>query len=399
MKVALLSREYPPEVYGGAGVHVEHLAAALAALVDVEVHCFGAERSETSPMKVLAYRPWERLDNASQLGALQAMSVDLAMAAALEGVHIVHSHTWYTNLAGHLAKLLYDVPHVMTVHSLEPKRPWKADQLGRGYLVSSWCERIGLESADSIIAVSRAAATDIYDCYPGIDPSRITVIHNGIDTDEFHPDPNTDVLEHYGIDPTRPMVLCVGRITPQKGIGHLLDAALDIDRSAQLVLRVGAADTPALAAEIGDRIASLATQREGVIWIREALDRQSLVQLLAHATVACYPSIYEPFGLVNLEAMACETPVIASAVGGVPEVVDHGRTGLLVPFVPSSPADPQPANPAKFARDLAAAINELVASPDLARRMGQAGRRRVVEEFSWAAVAASTVSLYGKWVR
>lgn len=399
MKIVLLSREYPPEVYGGAGVHVEHLASALAALVDVEVHCFGAERAATSPVKVFAHEPWDHLQGGvPQRGALQAMSVDLAMASALDGADIVHSHTWYTNLAGHLAKLLYDVPHVMTVHSLEPKRPWKAEQLGTGYRLSTFCESVGLEGADGIIAVSRAVAADIRDCYPDTDPARITVIQNGVDTDEFRPDPNTEILDRYGIDPTRPIVMCVGRITPQKGIGHLLEAARDLEPSAQLVLRVGAADTPELACEIGGRIAALAAERDGVIWIEETLERQGLVQLLSHATVACYPSVYEPFGLVSLEAMACETPVVASAVGGIPEIVEHGLTGLLVPFEPTSTTDPEPANPAEFARDLAAAINQLVGDPCSARQMGQAGRRRVVEEFSWTAVAARTVSLYTKLV-
>ena len=400
MRIALLSREYPPEVYGGAGVHVQHLAASLSSLVDVEVHCFGAERPSDPRLKTFAYRPWDKIeDGAGGLGPLGVMSADLAMASALGRVDIVHSHTWYTNLAGHLTKLLYGVPHILTVHSLEPKRPWKAEQLGRGYLVSSWCERVGVESADAVIAVSHAAARDICDCYPAVDSSRIDVIHNGVDPAEFRPDPSVEVLEHYGIDPCRPIVLCVGRITHQKGIGHLVAAADEIEPRAQIVLRVGEADTPALALEIGRRIADLKARREGVVWIDKTVDRRSLVGLLSAATVACYPSIYEPFGLVNLEAMACETAVVASAVGGVPEVIENGFTGVLVSFEPKSATDPDPADPRKFAHDLAAAVNDLIGNPNLAQKMGQSGRRRVIEEFSWSAVAAKTVSLYSKWAR
>lgn len=395
MRIALLSREYPPEVYGGAGVHVQHLAAALAGTVGVEVHCFGAAREPAPPVQVFSYQPWEALAGASRgLGALETMSVDLRMAAAVGDVAVVHSHTWYTNFAGHLVKLLNDIPHVATVHSLEPKRPWKAEQLGRGYHLSNFCERTGLEAADAVIAVSRAAAADIGDCYPLVDPDRITVIPNGVDPEEFRPDPRTDVLERFGIDPDRPIVVCVGRITPQKGISHLLDAAPLVDRSAQFVFRVGPADTPAMAADIGDRITTLAAQRDGVTRIEESLDRRSLVQLLSHATVGCFPSVYEPFGLVNIEAMACEAPVVASAVGGIPEIVEHGTTGLLVPFEPRGTMDPEPADPAGFARDLAAAIDQLVGDPQLARKMGRAGRRRVVEQFSWGAIAARTASLY-----
>ncbi|MGO8872905.1 MAG: glycogen synthase [Acidimicrobiales bacterium] len=395
MRVGLLSREYPPEIYGGAGVHVQHLAAALATLIDVEVHCFGGERSPTPPIGLFAYQPWERLDaGRPQVGPLRAMSVDLRMAAALDGVDVVHSHTWYTNLAGYLASLLYDIPHVMTAHSLEPKRPWKEEQLGTGYRLSSFCERTGIETADAVIAVSRAVALDIGECYPGVDPDRITVIPNAVDTDSFRPDPATDVLDRYGIDPALPIVLCVGRITHQKGIVHLLDAARDIDPTAQLVLRIGPADTPELARDTAGRIGALAAQRDRVVYIDGFVDLRSLVQLLSHATVACCPSIYEPFGLVNIEAMACEAAVVASAVGGIAEIVEHDRTGLLVAFEPASPSDPEPADPARFASDLATAINRLVGDPELARKMGQVGRQRVMQEFSWAAVAARTVALY-----
>lgn len=395
MRVALLSREYPPEVYGGAGTHVEHLAAVLASLVDVHVHCFGAERPPTPEIEVTSYQPWERLEGkAPLLGALQAMSVDLSMAATLGSADIVHSHTWYTYFAGYLAKLLYDVPHVMTVHSLEPKRPWKVEQLGPGYRLSTFCERTSLETADVVIAVSKAVAADIVECYPAVDPARITVIPNAADPREFHPDPGTDVLERFGIDPTRPIVVCAGRTTRQKGLAHLLDAAAEIDPSAQIVLRVGQADTPDIDREIGDRITALSRRRTGVTWIKESVDQRSLVQLISHAAVACVPSVYEPFGLVNVEAMACEVPVVASAVGGIPEVVEHGVTGLLVPFEPVGPSNPEPANPAEFAHEFAASVNKLLEDPGLAREMGQAGRRRVIERFSWEAVAQQTVSVY-----
>jgi starch synthase len=395
MRVALLTREYPPEVYGGAGVHVAYLARELARLTDLEVHCFGEERPAEEGREVLAYQPWPCLGGpAPHLGALRAMSVDLAMAASLGDVDVVHSHTWYANLAGHLAKLLYGVPHVATVHSLEPLRPWKADQLAAGYGISCLCERIGLESADAVIAVSRAMASDVCRCYPTIDAGRVVVIPNTVDPDEFMPDPATDVLDRYDIDPELPIVACVARITPQKGLAHLLDAARYFDPSVQLVLRAGPADTPAEAGALRTRIADVAGQPRRVVWIESALDRRQLAQLLSHATVACCPSVYEPFGLVVLEALACQTPVVASAVGGIPELVDHDVTGLLVPFEPLSADMSQPARPERFARDLAAAINTLIDDRGLARRMGKAGRRRVLDAFSWSTTARRVVALY-----
>ncbi|HVM00883.1 MAG TPA: glycogen synthase [Egibacteraceae bacterium] len=392
MRVALLTREYPPEVYGGAGVHVEHLARELAGLVDVAVHCFGAPR--TDPLVAGAYAPWDALSgDAPHVEALRHLSVDLAMVAGVDGCDVVHSHTWYANLAGHLAKLAHDVPHVVTTHSLEPLRPWKAEQLGGGYALSRFAERTGVEGADAVVAVSAQMRGDILACYPAVDPDRVTVIHNGIDTDVYAPDPRTDVLARHGVDPERPSVMFVGRITRQKGIVHLLDAAARLAPHIQVVLCAGAPDTPALADEVRGRVEALRGGRE-VVWIDEMLPRPDVVQLLSHATVFCCPSIYEPFGLVNVEAMACEAPVVASAVGGIPEVVVEGETGHLVAFEPGDDAFGSPADPERFARDLAAAIDRVVNDPGRARAMGRAGRARAVEHFSWTAIARSTVELY-----
>lgn len=392
MKVALLSREYPPEVYGGAGVHVEYLARALSPLVDVAVHCFGAARDD--PLVAGTYEPWEALaGDAPHRAALRHLSVDLAMVAGVEDVDVVHSHTWYTNLAGHLAARTYDVPHVMTTHSLEPLRPWKAEQLGGGYALSRFCERTAVEDADAVIAVSGQMRRDVLASYPDVDPDRVVVIHNGIDTDGYAPDRRTDVLARHGIDPARPSLVFVGRITRQKGLVHLLDAASHLDPAAQLVLCAGAPDTPQLAAEVRERVDTLRTRRE-VVWIDEMLPRADVVQILSHATVFCCPSIYEPFGLVNVEAMACEAAVVASAVGGIPEVVVDGETGHLVALEPGDDPFGSPAQPARFARDLADRLNALVADPDRARAMGRAGRRRVEEHFSWPAIAHQTAAQY-----
>jgi alpha-maltose-1-phosphate synthase len=382
VKVAILTREYPPEVYGGAGVHVEYLSRELAAHADVTVHCWGADRTQagTGPA-VVAYRPWAEVSgSSSHAAALEAISIDLAMAAGVDGAELVHSHTWYANLGGHLAKLIHDVPHVATVHSLEPMRPWKAEQLGGGYAVSSFCERTGLEAADAIIAVSIEHSRDILVCYPAIEPGRVTVIGNGIDADEYRPDRGTDFLERYGVDPSRPSVVFVGRITRQKGLTHLLDAARLIDPAAQLVLCAGAPDTPELAREIEAKVERLGAERGSIVWIDQMLSKREVVQFLSHATVFVCPSIYEPLGIVNLEAMACDTAVVASRVGGIPEVVVDGETGLLVP-----PEDPDA---------LARAINELVADPARAARMGEAGRTRAVDEFGWDRVAEKTAALY-----
>ena len=402
MKVAVLTREFPPDVYGGAGVHVEYLTRELARHVEVTVHRFGPERLETpGNPAVVGHRPWKALaGDDPHLAALRAVSIDLTMAAAVEGADLVHSHTWYANLGGHLAKLLYGIPHVATVHSLEPLRPWKAEQLGGGYAVSSFCERVGLEGADAIVAVSARHGHDILDCYPAIDLARVHVIRNGIDTAEYAPDPGTDAMERLGVDPARPSVLFVGRITRQKGLTHLLDAALDIDPAAQLVLCASSPDTPEIAAEIEAKLERVRAARGNVVWLSEMVPRPDVIQLLSHATVFVCPSVYEPLGIVNLEAMACETAVVATRVGGIPEVVDNGVTGLLVPFDPATEGGAEgllePSDPVRFARDLAARVNELLADPERAARFGRAGRERVVEQFSWSAIAAETVELYAR---
>jgi starch synthase len=375
VKVSLFTREYPPDVYGGAGVHVEYLARALSAsgLVDLTVHCEGADRPGA-----VAHRPWDALSDS----VLRVFSEDLSMAEAAADAAVVHSHTWYANLAGHLASLRYGIPHVATVHSLEPLRPWKAEQLGGGYALSSWAERVAVESAAAVVAVSDGMRGDVLTAYPDVSADRVRVIRNGIDTVEYAPDPDTSVLAAHGIDPARPYVIFVGRITRQKGVPVLLRAAASLDPSAQLVLCAGAADTPALAEEVSSLVAGLQATRSGVVWIPEMLPKRSVIQLLTHALMFVCPSVYEPLGIVNLEAMACSTAVVASRVGGIPEVVSGGETGLLVP--PDDPAS------------LADAMNTLLRDPGRADAFGRAGRARAVAEFSWDAVAAHTAALYAE---
>ncbi|MEV0148028.1 MULTISPECIES: glycogen synthase [unclassified Nonomuraea] len=387
MRVDLLSREYPPEVYGGAGVHMEYLASRLRRLADVRVRCFGARRDEPG---VSAYRVPEGLGSAN--AALQVLGVDLEMAAACEGADVVHSHTWYANFAGHVAKLLYGVPHVVTTHSLEPLRPWKAEQLGGGYTISSWAERTALAAADAVVAVSDGMRRDVLAAYPEIPPERVSVIHNGIDTAEYAPDRDDAVLKKHGVDPAKPYVVFVGRITRQKGLVHLLHAARSLDPGAQLVLCAGAPDTPEIAAEVTGLVRDLEREREGVVWISEMLPKPEVIQLLTHATVFVCPSVYEPMGIVNLEAMACETAVVATATGGIPEVVADGETGLLVPI--DQGADGVPRDPERFAADFAERVNSLLGDPERARRMGEAGRARAVEHFSWERIAERTLELY-----
>jgi starch synthase len=375
LRVALMTREYPPEVYGGAGVHVTYLARELAPLVDLTVHCQGADRPDA-----VAHRPWDLLADANQ--ALQVVSTDLSMAAATGSAQLVHSHTWYANLAGQLAAMLYGIPHVMTMHSLEALRPWKAEQLGGGYTVSSWCERTSAASAAAVVAVSDGMKVDILAAYPEIPAERVRVIRNGIDTDEYRPDPQTGVLARYGVDLGRPYVIFVGRITRQKGVPVLLRAASRLIGDAQLVLLAGAADTPEQLAEVTELVDGLRASRSGVIWIPEMLPKPEVIQLLTHATVFACPSIYEPLGIVNLEAMACGTAVVGSRTGGIPEVVADDETGLLVPV-----GEPEP---------LADALNVLLRDPDRAEAMGQAGRKRAVSEFGWPAIAAQTADLYAE---
>jgi len=389
LRVALLTREFPPEVYGGAGVHAAYLSRHLADLVDLDVHCFGTRRDAAH---VTAHQPWPEVAAGPHGGVLGVLSVDLRMAAAAAGADIVHTHTWYANAGGHLAKVLHGIPHVMTTHSLEPSRPWKAEQLGKGYGLSSWCELTAIESADAVIAVSAGMRADILATYPTVDPDRVVVIPNGIDPDEYRPDLRTDGFGRLGIDPGKPSVVFVGRMTRQKGIEHALDAAIHIDPTAQVVLCAGAADTPEIGAELRARAASLAITRGHVVWIEEMVTPATLVQILSQASVFLCPSVYEPFGITNLEAMACEVPVVASAVGGIPEVVVDGETGWLVPVQVDD--DGLPSNPEGFARQLAARVNELLADPVAGRRMGVAGRQRVVANFGWPSVATRTVALY-----
>jgi starch synthase len=389
MKVALLTREYPPEVYGGAGVHVEYLAAELRRRVDLTVHCWGAPREEPG---VVAYRPWEALaEPLPEAAALQALSIDLAMVGACKGVDLVHSHTWYANLGGHLASLAWRVPHVLTTHSLEPLRPWKAEQLGGGYAISTFSELTGVLGADAVIAVSEGMRSDILASYPGVDPARVQVIHNGIDASVYRPEWSEETLRRHGVDPATPYAIFVGRVTRQKGLSHLLAAAAMLDPSHQLVVCAGAADTPELAAEVQELAARVRARRARLIWIEGILPRQEVIHLLTAARVFVCPSVYEPFGLVNLEAMACETAVVASRVGGIPEIVVDGETGLLVDYDEHDAAG--------FARALAGAVGRLLEDPELASRMGKAGRRRVLERFTWTAIADRTHQLYTALLR
>ncbi|HYZ03276.1 MAG TPA: glycogen synthase [Candidatus Binatia bacterium] len=383
-RIALLTREYPPEIYGGAGVHVEYLARELRRLVDLDVLCWGEDREEPG---VTAFRAWDALlEPRPEAGALQAMSIDLAMVAAAKGAQLVHSHTWYANLAGHLARLTWGIPHVATTHSLEPLRPWKAEQLGGGYQVSCFCERTGLVGADALIAVSAGMRRDVLDCYPEIDPDRVHVVHNGVDPDVYRPQPNAGTLRRYGVDPDRPYVLFLGRVTRQKGLQHLLRAALRLPPRYQLVVCAGSPDTPEIAAEVAALADRVRSERGGLVWIEAFLPREEAVHLLSGAAVFCCPSIYEPFGLVNLEAMACGAAVVASAVGGIPEIVVEGETGFLV--------DWDEARPEAFESQLAARLTEVLEDPALSERLGRAGRSRVLDRFTWPRIAERTVDLY-----
>lgn len=377
-----MTREYPPEVYGGAGVHVTELVAQLRRLCDVNVLCMGAERPGA-----FAHQPDPELADANP--ALSTLSTDLRMARAAAGATVVHSHTWYTGMAGHIAALLHDMPHVLTAHSLEPLRPWKAEQLGGGYQVSLWVERTAVQAADAVIAVSAGMRDDVMAAYPALDSARVHIVKNGVDTNVWHPgstDPEGSILRELGVDPSRPMVAFVGRITRQKGVPHLIAAAHRFDPDVQLVLCAGSPDTPEIAAEVSAAVRDLADKRSGVLWVRDILPIQQIREILSAATTFVCPSVYEPLGIVNLEAMACETAVVASDVGGIPEVVAHGVTGTLVHY--------DSAKPGAFEADLAEAINTLVWNPGMAREYGSAGRRRCIEEFSWARIAEQTLEVY-----
>ncbi|MDQ1699093.1 MAG: alpha-maltose-phosphate synthase [Frankiaceae bacterium] len=372
VRVGLLTREWPPDVYGGAGVHVEFLARELERLVDLRVETFAAHGS------------WDRLDDAN--AALKVLSTDLSMAAAVADRDLVHSHTWYANMGGHLAKLLHDVPHVMTSHSLEPLRPWKAEQLGGGYRISSWAEQTAIEAADAVIAVSAGMRADVLSAYPAVDPDRVHVVHNGIDTSLFTPTPDEAMLRGLGLDPGRPVVTYVGRITRQKGLPHLLRAMRAVRRQAQLVLCASAPDTPQIAAEVEAEVNALVGAGFDVLWLRDPLPRNDLVRLLSSSTVFVCPSVYEPLGIVNLEAMACGIPVVASDVGGIPEVVVGGETGVLVPYAA--------ADATAYEAGLATAIDSVLDDPGRARDMGSAGRARAEANFSWTTIAEQTVAIY-----
>jgi len=382
VRIGIVTREWPPDVYGGAGVHVEHLIAAMRALPsgpEIDVHCFGEPRPDA-----IAHDVPDGLKGAN--GALQAVGVDVEIAAGLAGVDLVHSHTWYANFAGQLASLVHDVPHVITAHSLEPRRPWKADQLGGGYRLSSWVERTAYLAADAVIAVSHGMRADVLDAYPELDPARVHVVGNGVDAEAYRPIEDPDVVRNLGVAPDRPYALFVGRITRQKGVTHLLAAAEKLTPEAGLVLCAGAADTPEERQQVAEAVEALQARRDGVVWIEEMLPREKLVPLITGATVFVVPSVYEPLGIVNLEAAACGTAVVASDVGGIPEVVDDGRTGLLVHYDPDDVA--------AFETGLADRIGELIAAPDRAAAMGAAGRERVLSEFGWSAIAQQTVEVY-----
>ena len=428
MRVGLMTREYPPDVYGGAGVHVEYLSRELARKIEVEVHCWGTQREDVGDLHVRGLEPAPEISGDTKQkfkGAVDALALNLAQMKDLGAIDIIHTHTWYVSMAGFLAKMLYDIPFVLTTHSLEPLRAWKAEQLGSGYVLSSWMERTAILDADAIIAVSNGTKADILKAYPEVRPERIHVIYNGIDLDEYRYTDDVTALKKYGVDPQRPYVLFVGRITRQKGVTHLVEAIPRLPPGTQVVLCAGAPDTPEIAAEMRAKIEALRRDTPGsqpaavenfaangghsiatgdptatghnIVWIEQMVTKLEAIQLYSHCAVFCCPSVYEPFGIINLEAMACGAAVVASATGGILEVVVEGETGHLVAFEP----DPQttfPVNPGQFSRDLAVRITELLHDPAKAKRFGQAGRRRVEAKFAWSAIADQTIALYRKTI-
>jgi starch synthase len=396
LRAALFTREYPPNVYGGAGVHVEYLSRELAKKIDVEVHCWGDQKSHTGQLEVVGALPWSEISNGTSgkfKAALETLSLNLTQIKDLAGVDVVHTHTWYASMAGFWAKKLYNVPFVLTTHSLEPLRAWKAEQLGSGYAMSSWIERTAMLDADAIIAVSQGTREDIVRAYPEVKPERVHVIYNGIDLDEYQQTSDDTALKTYGVDPEVPYVLFVGRITRQKGVTHLVDAIEYLPPATQVVLCAGAPDTPEIAAEMRQKVAEARKRNPRVIWIEKMVTKREAIQLYSNARVFCCPSVYEPFGIINLEAMACHAPVVASATGGIKEVVVENQTGYLVPFQPD-PVTGFPTQPEKFARDLVARLSQLLADPARCRQFGAAGRKRVEEIFSWRSIAGQTVELY-----
>jgi starch synthase len=395
MRAVLFTREYPPNVYGGAGVHVEYLSRELARKIDVEVQCWGDQNSDEGHLHVRGGQPWQEISTGTEgkfKAALETLSLNLSQVKALSGADVVHTHTWYVSMAGFLAKKLYKVPFVLTTHSLEPLRAWKSEQLGAGYDLSSWIERTAILDADAVIAVSKGTKDDILRVYP-VDPDKVHVIYNGIDLAEYQQTKETSALERYGVNPAVPYVLFVGRITRQKGVTHLVDAIRFMPPNTQVVLCAGAPDTPEIAAEMRGKVDEAKKANPNVVWIEKMVTKPEVIQLYSHARVFCCPSVYEPFGIINLEAMACRAAVVASATGGIKEVVVDGETGYLVPFhgdaVTGFPTDPE-----KFARDLGARVSDLLADPEKCKRFGDAGRKRVEEVFSWTAIAEQTIELY-----
>jgi starch synthase len=395
VRALILTNEFPPEIYGGAGVHVDELTRHLRDLIELDIRTFGTASADEPGWRVRGYPPAHDVTDADpRLGPLfAALSRDIGMVADPVSADVVHVHTWYTHLAGILARLAYRIPLVLSVHSLEPLRPWKREQLGGGYDVSSWVERTAIETADAVIAVSQGTRADVLRLYD-VDPARVHVIHNGIDAEFYHPDPATDALDRYGVDRTVPYVLFVGRITRQKGIIHLVRAIEHLDPGIGVVLCAGQPDTPEIGREMAEGVRAAQAVRSNVVWIGEMVSREAARQLYSHAAVFCCPSVYEPFGIINLEAAACETPVVASAVGGIPEVVVDGETGLLVPVELRADDPMSPIDPDRFERNLAGAINALMADAPAREVMGKAARRRAVERFSWTAIAAQTADLY-----